>query len=48
MSEYFRKMCLHHQALYKTESLYANAKTHKFDGHSLINSDDLRFRPIID
>ena len=26
----------------------ATAKTHKFDDHSLINLDDLKFRPIID
>ena len=28
--------------------LFATAKTHKFDDHSLINLDDLKFRPIID
>ena len=27
---------------------FAIAKTHKFDNHSLINLDDLKFRPIID
>ena len=27
---------------------FATAKTHKFDDHSLINLDDLKFRPIID
>ena len=26
----------------------ATAKTHKFDDYSLINLDDLKFRPIID
>ena len=27
---------------------FATVKTHKFDDHSLINIDDLKFRPIID
>ena len=27
---------------------FATAKTHKFDDHSLINLDDLKFRTIID
>ena len=27
---------------------FATAKTHKFENHSFINLDDLKFRPIID